>query len=118
MAAFFSMMAAHRMMAPPARMMVAPVSPQPGPVRVWDGVFDSSLLQTVVDAGEQRGHCFTTVFDRGPKVDRPGRTVIESVLTSLLQSLGDESRYVEYWWRGESNGMEVHRDVDECATRA
>mmetsp|Transcript_21160 Transcript_21160/g.54172 ORF Transcript_21160/g.54172 Transcript_21160/m.54172 type:complete len:408 (+) Transcript_21160:30-1253(+) len=88
------------------------------PVKVWDGVLASSTLQTVIAAGEQRAHCFTTVFDRGDELDQVGRTAIEATLTSIVGELGDDCRYIEYWWRGESNGMEVHRDVDEAFCRS
>eukprot|EP00966_Prymnesium_polylepis_P282587 6529536-Prymnesium_polylepis.1 len=35
----------------------------------------------------------------------------------MLDQLGDTSRYVEYWWRGEWKGLDVHRDVDEALCR-
>ena len=75
-------------------------------------------LGVLIAAGEQRGHVFTSVFDRGESVDKPGRTVIEVALCSILEQMGDESRYLEYWWRGDSKGMEVHRDVDEALCRS
>jgi hypothetical protein len=85
---------------------------------VWDGVLSPDTLGVLITAGEQRGHVFTSVFDRGESVDKPGRTVIEVALCSILEQMGDESRYLEYWWRGDSKGMEVHRDVDEALCRS
>ena len=85
---------------------------------IWDGVLSPDTLGVLIAAGEQRGHVFTSVFDRGESVDKPGRTVIEVALCSILEQMGDESRYLEYWWRGDSKGMEVHRDVDEALCRS
>ena len=87
-------------------------------VQVFDGTFAPNTLKTVLQAGEDRGHCFTSIFDRGPDQENSGRTIIESALTSVLEQLEDDSRYVEYWWRGESKGMEIHRDVDEALCRS
>ena len=92
--------------------------PVRGPVRVWDGVFAAPTLDHLKTSGNDRGHSFTSIFDRGEGIDQPGRTVIESALCTVLQEVGDESRYIEYWWRGESKGMEVHRDVDEALCRS
>ena len=90
------------------------------PIRVWDGIFAPDTLGALVHAGDQRDHQFTTVFDRGsPSGSKDGRTIIEAALCSVLDELDDNSRYVEYWWRGVHKPMEVHRDVDEaeCRTR-
>ena len=85
-------------------------------VSVWDGVFAPAALNLVLAAGKSREHSFTSVFDRGPE-GHAGRTIIEAALTSILDQVGDDSRYVEYWWRGVWNPMAVHRDVDEALCR-
>lgn len=92
------------------------------PIRVFDGTFAPDALAILRQAGEQRSHSFTSVFDRGlavpGKPQHGGRTIIETALTSVLDELRDTSRYVEYWWRGESKGMDAHRDVDEALCRS
>ena len=79
------------------------------PIQVWDGVFGEEALQTLLKAGEQRGHGFTAVFDRGEDATLRGRTIIECSLTALLDEIGDRSRFVEYWWRAEHISMRAHR---------
>ena len=95
---------------------LSPVNGVMAPVRVWDGLLAQSTLSTLLDAGEQRSHCFTSIMDR--ERHGRGRTIIETALTSILDELDDDARYVEYWWRGESKGMEAHRDVDEALCRS
>ena len=112
-------------------LVVLAVFPRPGhaltpapvrvtPVRVWDGVFASTALQDVVASGDERSHTFTSVLDReaGAGGAKHGRTIMEAALCSLLDEIGDESRYVEYWWRAEWKNMDVHRDVDEAFCRS
>ena len=84
--------------------------------RVFDSVFAPAAIRTLVAAGCDRSHSFTTVLDR--EASRSGRTVLERALTAVLDELGDESRYVEYWWRGEHRRMDSHRDVDEALCRS
>ena len=84
--------------------------------RVFDSVFAPAAIRTLVAAGCDRSHSFTTVLDR--EVSRSGRTVLERALTAVLDELGDESRYVEYWWRGGHRRMDSHRDVDEALCRS
>ena len=87
------------------------------PVRAWDGVFAPADLALLAKSGDRRSHSYTTIFDRRASPD--GRTVIERALASLLDALGDEAPYVEYWWRGEWKSIASHRDVDEtlCLSR-
>jgi len=42
-----------------------------------------------------------------------GFNYIEKVLSSILHELDDNSKFVEYWWRGHWNSHVLHRDVDE-----
>ena len=98
-------------------LLVAAPALLPGlPIRVWDNVLSPAQLSSVVAAGESRKHSFTSVFDRN--TSPAGRTIIESVLTALLDEMGDSTRFVEYWWRGEHKDMAVHRDVDEAICRS
>eukprot|EP00966_Prymnesium_polylepis_P052807 1222961-Prymnesium_polylepis.1 len=87
-------------------------------VRVFDGVLDEETLSLLLKAGEQRDHQFTSIYDRGDDASRRGRTIIETCVTSILDEVGDRSRYVEYWWRGVHKNMEAHRDVDEALCRS
>ena len=86
-------------------------------VRVWDGVLSPTVCRLIINAGNARAHEATSVYDRGAARAR-GRTVLEAAVTSLLDELGDDSRYVEYWWRSEWKSMRAHRDVDEFVCRA
>ena len=81
------------------------------PVRVWDNVFAPADLSILSKSGNNRKHSFTTIFDRHASPD--GRTVLERALASVLDEMGDDAQYVEYWWRGEWKSIEAHRDVDE-----
>jgi len=86
-------------------------------VRVWDRVFSPEVLQSLVAEGERRAHSFTCVFSRGRAGGAHGRTIIERSLCTLLDEIGDDARFVEYWWRGEWLSMGTHRDVDEALCR-
>mmetsp|Transcript_24203 Transcript_24203/g.75685 ORF Transcript_24203/g.75685 Transcript_24203/m.75685 type:complete len:175 (+) Transcript_24203:118-642(+) len=85
-------------------------------VGVWDGVFSQDELATLHDAGSSREHSFTAVFDR--KSGTAPRSMLESSLCALLTELGDDSRYLEYWWRSDWISMGAHRDVDEALCRS
>jgi len=91
--------------------------PTPPLVRAWDGIFSTEVLRTLALEGDRRDHSFTSVFTREHAVSR-GRTIIEAALCALLDEVGDESRHVEYWWRGEWISMAAHRDVDEALCRS
>ena len=84
-------------------------------VQVFDQVFDRSTLEQACKAGLERGHHFSSVFDR--RRNKRGRTVLETVIASLLDECGDTSRYVEYWWRGTWSEVGLHRDVDETLNK-
>lgn len=81
---------------------------------VWDNVLDQFVCRSVdascISSGNQ-GH---KVIDR--KLVSP-RNGIESIMCSVLQSLSDHSRYVEYWWRDEWINLDAHADVDEVAAK-
>lgn len=83
---------------------------------VWDSVFAPSSMAILNEACCSRGHSFTSVLDRYASPN--GRTIVERALTGVLHELGDESRFVEYWWRGVHKSMETHRDVDEALCRS
>ena len=85
------------------------------PVRVWDNIFAPHELTKLATGGAARSHSFTSVWDR--ETAQP-RTVIETALCSVLDEIGDDSRYVEYWYRGVWKDMETHRDIDEALARS
>lgn len=87
-------------------------------VRVWDAVLDAAALRAIRSAGQARAHPLTRVYDREEDSMHGGRSVLEQALCSLLDELGDGSRFIEYWWREEWMGLEAHRDIDEelCRT--
>ena len=88
-------------------------------IRVWDGCFAARELDLVRAACAQRGHSFTSVYDRRPEDGpcRGGRTIIEAALNSLLDELDDDSRFVEFWYRDQWKPIDPHRDVDEALCR-
>ena len=88
----------------------------PATPRVWDSVFSPAALQTLIAAGCDRTHSFTSVLDR--KAWPAGRTAMEVAILSLLDELGDESRFVEYWYRDQHKDLSTHRDVDEALCRS
>lgn len=63
-------------------------------VGVWDGVLSFAELATLKAAGMKRDHSFTAVFDRR---SGPPRTAFEASLCSILEEVGDASRFLEYW---------------------
>ncbi|KAL1508280.1 hypothetical protein AB1Y20_004394 [Prymnesium parvum] len=99
-----------------ALLVAAPLPAAAAVPRVWDAVFRPSQLAALDRAASSRAHSFTSVLDR--RAFPSGRTIVEQSLCSLLQQLGDEAPYVEYWWRGTHIDMPTHRDVDEALCRS
>ena len=81
----------------------------PAPVKVFDNVFDPEALNLLrpVAAAAGLGH---TLYDR----QAPPRTPLEAAMDSVLEALGDDAAYVEYWSRQEWKHIEAHSDVDEA----
>ena len=81
-------------------------------VSVFDRVFDAAALRTLHRAG--LGLVLSgwtgSVWDRH---DRAAGNSLEEAVSSLLQACGDDSQYVEYWYREHYAEIDVHRDVDE-----
>lgn len=77
-------------------------------IMVHDGVIGQSACNTL-DSHLKVGGLGHTVFFR----DLPPKTVVESLINSLLASANDISPIVEYWWRDEWLNLELHRDLDE-----
>ncbi|KAJ1447752.1 hypothetical protein M885DRAFT_541629 [Pelagophyceae sp. CCMP2097] len=75
-------------------------------VAVYDGVFENEVCEALESAAASVEH---TVFDRSEQ----SGTMLEAALDSVLNSLGDEGRYVEYWSRSDWKHIEAHADVDE-----
>ena len=86
-------------------------------LQVWDDVLqDGAQLRLLDSSLKQRGGGAHAVLDRRHPWNGGG-TLCERVIDALLQSLGDSSRYVEYWYRDEWISLEVHQDVDEHLAR-
>ena len=79
--------------------------------RVWDGVIDEEVRVALRDELDHEGYEGTYILDR---LGRGPRTVAESVICSLLEELGDDAPFVEYWSRGEHVPIGLHRDIDEA----
>ena len=78
--------------------------------KVWDGVLGAQALSSVRTAAlsdSSNGH----IWQRGLLAPR---TLIESVLGDVLEAIGDDSEYVEYWWREHWMPLGAHRDIDEA----
>ena len=77
---------------------------------VWDGVLDAAALTELRSDRILAGHDGTYSLDRsvGP------RTITESIICSLLDQIGDDAPFVEYWSRGHWASMDMHRDIDEA----
>ena len=74
---------------------------------VYEGVISTTDCEKMsLHAKKQNGF---TVFDR--KMDQ--KTTIEGLLDDILEQLGDESRWVEYWWGSNWISHDMHRDIDE-----
>ncbi|KAL3927601.1 MAG: hypothetical protein SGARI_005277, partial [Bacillariaceae sp.] len=53
------------------------------------------------------------VFSRPKKADCSSASIVEQALDSILQELGDDSEFIEYWTRQEWRSIHAHADVDE-----
>lgn len=83
------------------------------PVSVFDSVFEDDIL-IGVDKQAQVGGLGHTLFDR---LKRSPETLLEQAIESCLNRLGDNSPFVEYWWRDEWLSLEAHKDIDEMLGR-
>ena len=77
-------------------------------ISVHDEVIDAAICRAM-DKELKAGCLSHTVFFR----DSTPRTIVESVIHSLLTSINDVAPIVEYWWRDEWINLELHRDLDE-----
>eukprot|EP01036_Dinobryon_divergens_P025067 gene25067-33580_t len=100
---------------------------------VYDNTLDSSVCNTLSDlltnyavkqinGTEHRKDTVLSipfrVFDRSHVTadsTNAGFKFVEKVIDSILNSLQDDSRFVEYWWRGHWSNHVLHRDVDELS---
>ena len=80
---------------------------------VWDGIFSPEDLRQVAAAGTERAFDYISITARSAR-----GTPLESAINSILDALGDESHFVELWWRGEACNVLAHRDVDEKLCRS
>jgi hypothetical protein len=84
----------------------------------YDFVADESLNNGVSSDQCQSASISFRIFNRNDivtnnNVSSIGFPYIEKLLSSILCELDDESRFVEYWWRGHWNSHVLHRDIDE-----
>ena len=72
---------------------------------VWDGILSRSVREALCAMPPVR----FGVYDRSC----PPCNAHEQLIQSLLQTLGDTSRYIEYWGRAVWRALPAHSDVDE-----
>ena len=97
-------------------------------IEVFDGVLDrstsSSLLFLLERLDDETNMAEATrVIDRQKKTVEPlldaspsispTEAAIEGLLRSVVDEIGDGSRFIEWWWRDEWLPFEAHRDVSE-----
>ena len=92
-------------------------------IDVFDGVLDkdttSSLHNLLMRLDDETNMADTTrVIDRHEKMgvatnQKTTEKAIEMLLRSVVEELGDDSRFIEWWWRDEWLPFEAHRDVSE-----
>ena len=82
-------------------------------VSVYDGVFAPEDLARL-DALTPTDQSDTSVIDRR-RFDAGDQqpTQLQAALLALVAELGDDRRYIEYWWRRPAMSVPVHRDIDE-----
>ena len=82
-------------------------------VSVYDGVFAPEDLARL-DALTPTDQSDTSVIDRR-RFDASDQqpTRLQAALLALVAELGDDRRYIEYWWRRPAMSVPVHRDTDE-----
>mmetsp|Transcript_31596 Transcript_31596/g.35918 ORF Transcript_31596/g.35918 Transcript_31596/m.35918 type:complete len:384 (+) Transcript_31596:138-1289(+) len=85
-------------------------------VRVFDNVFHPTVCEVIralsVEGTFRRDSEETCIFIRPPS-NETALTPIEHAMDSALNSLGDMSRLVEYWYRDEFMNIDTHVDIDE-----
>lgn len=80
---------------------------------VYDGVLSSTDCEKVSIYVQKQRINGLNVFDRDKITKLEHMSSIERLLDDILQQLGDESRWVEYWWGLNWISHDMHRDVDE-----
>jgi len=81
---------------------------------IFDNIFSVDTLLRI-DIEAKAGGLGHSVFSRNSQ-NNP-RTSVEWAIESCLRELGDDSPFVEYWWRDEWMSLEAHKDVDELLAR-
>jgi hypothetical protein len=82
-------------------------------VEVFDQILQPKDLRALDDDVSVGGLGHTVLIRK----QATPRTVTESIIMSILNSLDDKAPVVEYWWRDEWMSLELHRDVDEKLAR-
>ena len=82
-------------------------------LQVWDNVLVRSRTAALERSVEELGGSHF-LLDR--QAVKP-RCLLRNSLDELLHSVGDSSRYVEFWTREDWINLDVHRDVDEFLHR-
>ena len=57
------------------------------------------------------------IVDRGQLETVGPLSTVESCLNCALTELGDQSPFIEWWWRDEWRHLDMHRDLDEVLAR-
>jgi hypothetical protein len=81
-------------------------------IQVWNNVLSGDTCSVLHDTACRigLGH---RVFTRSHAKSDNNHNVVERALDSILDELGDDSQYVEYWTRQEWRSIHAHADVDE-----
>eukprot|EP00747_Dinoflagellata_sp_TGD_P218515 gnl/TRDRNA2_/TRDRNA2_90752_c0_seq2.p1 gnl/TRDRNA2_/TRDRNA2_90752_c0~~gnl/TRDRNA2_/TRDRNA2_90752_c0_seq2.p1 ORF type:complete len:622 (-),score=81.25 gnl/TRDRNA2_/TRDRNA2_90752_c0_seq2:31-1896(-) len=88
-------------------------------VQVWDGVLDEHTAAEMRDLLMSRDEetymdGVTHFIDRQkPISSSTTEDAIGNILRSIVDEIGDGSRYIEWWWRSEWIPMEAHRDLGQ-----
>lgn len=82
-------------------------------LQVWDNVLVRSRTAALERSVEELGGSHF-LLDR--QAANPS-CLLRNTLDELLHSVGDSSRYVEFWARADWINLDVHRDVDEFLHR-
>ncbi|KAG7360979.1 hypothetical protein IV203_036079 [Nitzschia inconspicua] len=83
-------------------------------IQVWNDVLSTQICDTLHDCACSIGlghRVFTRSHDKAGYNN--SHNIVEQVLNSILNELGDDSKYVEYWTRQEWRNIHAHADIDE-----
>lgn len=90
-------------------MLIGQIGQLTASVSAFDGVFDQRALSLLRSTSSVSG-LGHTLYHR----QEVARTPLEYALNSVLEALGDDAPFIEYWSRQEWKHIEAHADVDEA----